>query len=117
MITQGKTHNFLGMKIHINKNKIAEILTKDKIEEVIKMIGKELKGSVSSPATKKLFIVSPATNQVSNKKSDVFHSVTAKLLFITKREKPDIETAISFLTTMVYKRDDDDWAEESSNMV
>ena len=36
------------------------------------MIGEELKGSISLSATKQIFTVSPATNQVSNEKTDVF---------------------------------------------
>ena len=45
---------------------------KDQIEKAIKILGEELKGSVSLSATKKIFTVSPATNQVSNEKSGVF---------------------------------------------
>ena len=35
--------------------------------------------------------------------------MTAKLLYIEKRTRPDIETVISFLTTRVDKSDKDDW--------
>ena len=35
--------------------------------------------------------------------------MTAKLLYLEKRARPDIETAISFLTTRVDKSDEDDW--------
>ena len=44
-----------------------------------------------------------------NKRSDIFHSVSAKLLYITKRGRPDLETLISFLTTRVSKSTEDDW--------
>ena len=65
VVDRGKTHNFLGIKIHITKNKAVEISMKDQIEEAIKMFGKELKGFVSSPATKKVSTVNPTTNQMS----------------------------------------------------
>ena len=42
-------------------------------------------------------------------KSDIFHSVTAKLLFIMKRGRPDIETAVSYLMARVSKSNMKDW--------
>ena len=47
--------------------------------------------------------------KLSKEKSDLFHSIVAKLLYITKRSRPDIETAVAFLTTRVSKSDVDDW--------
>ena len=47
--------------------------------------------------------------QLSAKKSEIFHSVTAKLLFITKRARPDIDPTIQFMSTRVSKSDVDDW--------
>ena len=84
LIIRGKTHDFLGMKIRITEDKTTEITMKDQIEEAFEMFGKELKRNGSSPATKKLTIVNPSASQRNNKKSDFIHSVTAKLLFITK---------------------------------
>ena len=109
VITRGKTFNFLGMKIKITKDKTIEMSMKDQIEEAFEMFGEKLEGSVSSPATKKLNTVDPKATQLNNKKSDIFHSVVAKLLFIVKRARPDCETAISFLTRRVSKSDEDDW--------
>jgi hypothetical protein len=39
----------------------------------------------------------------------VFHNFVAKCLFLTKRARPDIHTAVAFLTTWVKKPDKDDW--------
>eukprot|EP00980_Cylindrotheca_fusiformis_P003597 scaffold800_cov138-Cylindrotheca_fusiformis.AAC.2 len=36
-------------------------------------------------------------------------SITAKLLFVSRRARPDIQVAISFLTSRVTKADRDDW--------
>eukprot|EP00957_Ditylum_brightwellii_P126753 9661732-Ditylum_brightwellii.AAC.1 len=38
-----------------------------------------------------------------------FHTCTAKLLFLCKHARPDIQTAVSFLTTRVKNPDKDDW--------
>ena len=72
------------MKIKITKDKTIEMSMKDQIEEAFEMFGEKLEGSVSSPATKKLNTVDPKATQLNNKKSDIFHSVVAKLLFVVK---------------------------------
>ena len=38
-----------------------------------------------------------------------FHTFTAKGLFVCKRGRPDVQTAIAFLTTQVKEPDEDDW--------
>ena len=38
-----------------------------------------------------------------------FHHTVAQLLFVSTRARPDISTAISFLTTCVKQPDEDDW--------
>ena len=81
---------------------------KDQVEEAISMFGETIDGTVSSPHTKKLFDLTPA-EELDSHKSEIFHSVVAKLLFIMKRSNPDIETAVSFLMTRVSKSDVEDW--------
>ena len=49
------------------------------------------------------------SNNSNEEKSDIFHSVVAKLLYITKRARPDIETAVYYLCTCVSKSTEDDW--------
>ena len=109
VIIRGKAHDFLGMIIFITEDKTIEITMKDQVQEVFKIFREELSGSVSSPATKKLMTVNASAKQLDNEKSDIFNSVTAKLLFITKRAKPDIETVVSFLTKRVARSNEDDW--------
>jgi hypothetical protein len=38
-----------------------------------------------------------------------FHTLTAKLLFLSKRARPDLQQAVGFLTTRVKEPDEDDW--------
>jgi hypothetical protein len=41
--------------------------------------------------------------------SELFHHFTAKLLFLSKRARPDIQTTVAFLTTRVKAPDEDDY--------
>ena len=56
-----------------------------------------------------LFTVNPNAEKLDQKLSEGFHTVTAKLGYITKRARPDIETGVSFLMKRVAKSDTDDW--------
>ena len=73
---------------------------KDHIIEALDMFKEEVDGHVSSPTYRDLFDTYDETSPQLDKD---FHSVVAKLLFITKRARPDLETAISYLTTRVSK--------------
>ena len=111
VISRGNKHDLLGMKIEIDrKNKNVIIDMRDQIKEAFDTFGEDLDDTVSTPANKNLFTTydgeSPGLNE---EKSEVFHSVVAKLLFIMKRGKPDIETTISYLMTRVSKSNEKDW--------
>ena len=81
----------------------------EQLEECIEMFGEDVSALVKYLATKKLFKVSEYSKQRSDNKGELFHSVVEKLLFIMKRSRIDLETAVSLLTTRVSKSDVDDW--------
>ena len=57
----------------------------------------------ATPATSDLFDKSEQAEQLSSGKSEVFHSIVQKILYICKRGRPDIEPALSYLCTRVSK--------------
>jgi hypothetical protein len=67
----------------------------------------EVTGHAVTPAEEWLFEVRDAA-PLSNAERERFHSAVAKLLFLSKRVRPDILTAVSFLTTRVQTPDEDD---------
>ena len=107
-MTRGKKHEYLGMEI-VLKDKAFEISMKDQIDEAIEAFGEELHGTVTSPCARHLLESRDDIEQLDMRRKEIFHSVTAKLLYIEKRARPDIETAISFLTTRVDRSNEDDW--------
>ena len=82
---------------------------KEQIQDAIDSFGEEITDSVTSPNPKHLFHVNEDCASLSDDLSDIFHSVTAKLLYLEKRARPDIETAVAFLTTRVTNPTTDDW--------
>lgn len=82
---------------------------KKQLEEAINMANESLDKIVSTPANRRLFEISDNAEELDNQKSKLFHSIVAKLLYICKRSRPDLETAVSFLCTRVSKCDIEDW--------
>ena len=108
-VDEGDSFNFLGMNITITPDKNINIEMKDQISEAVDWFGEQITEKPVTPANKNLFSTAKNSKQLDDQKSEIFHSVVAKMLYITKRARPDIETSVSYLCTRVSKSTDDDW--------
>ena len=79
------------MKIITNrKDKNVTIDMRDQLQAAFDMFGEELDETVVSPARKDIFSTYDGLcEELDDAKSELFHSVTAKLLFIMKRGRRD----------------------------
>jgi KUP system potassium uptake protein len=109
-VTRGKVHVFLGMKITYLENGTAQILTSEYIKEAIVDFGEKLKGSATSPARRDLFEINEESKELGSGKRETFHSVVAKLLYVAKRGRLDVELPIAFLCTRVTCSTEQDWS-------
>ena len=111
--SRGDKHKLLGMNIEIDrKRKVLKVDMKELLSEAItkfEVSGEIINSTVPHPATGMLMTVNPDAVLLSEEKANIFHSVTATLLHVTKRTRPDLETSIGFLTKRVSKPDEDDW--------
>jgi len=78
------------------------------IEDIIKDY--EVTGRAASPASSDLFVVNADSEQLNADGREEFHSRVAKLLYLAKRARPDLLTAVSFLATRVSQPTGQDWA-------
>ena len=87
-VTRGKMHNFLGMNIHINDEKNVEIEMKKQLEEAVEAFeiaeGESVTESVTSPASRHLRESNDDYEKLTTVKSEVIHSIVAKMLYIMK---------------------------------
>ena len=101
VFTRGKAHNFLGMNIHINNEKDIEIEMNDQLIVAVATFeaakGECVTEAVTSPAQKHLRDTNDDCEKLTGIKHEVFHSVVGKILYIMKRARPDLETAVSYL--------------------
>jgi uncharacterized protein Yka (UPF0111/DUF47 family) len=105
-IQRGKILDYLGMEFDYSVDGVVKISMKNMIEELLDEL--EVDGIASSPAANYLFKVTEDLPPLSSYDRELFHSTIAKLLYMSKRARPDILTAISFLTTRTINPTEED---------
>ena len=108
-IWRGKTHDYLGMVLDFtNPGKVA-IRMEDYIRNMLTELPEDMEGVATTPAAKHLFKVNDTPTYLSEEEAMFFHHNVAKLLFLCKHARPDIQTAVAFLSTRVKQPDCDDY--------
>ena len=88
---------FLGMDITFNDNDgTVTILMKKYLEEAIADSGMEASKVAPTPAKKDLFTVDNGSELLDKRQGEIFHSIVAKLLYVSKRACTDAQLAIAF---------------------
>ena len=107
--TRKKIHDYVGMTIDYTEDGRVKFSMFDYLEEIIQGLPPEFIGTSQTPAADHLFTVDEDGEKLGEEQSDRFHHYVAKLLFMAKRTRPDIGTAIAFLCTRVKEPDVHDW--------
>ena len=108
--TRGKQHDYLGMMIDYSTAGEVRFTMTDYIFETLEDLPKEMShGEAATPAADHLFNIAENGVRLDSERAKIFHQLTAKLLFLSKRARPDIQLAVAFLCTRVKEPDEDDW--------
>ena len=99
--------DYLGMDLDYSNPGVVKISMQGLTDQVLEDI--PVTKTVRTPATVDLFSVNDESKELEKEKKEKFHSVVAKLLYMAKRARPDILTAVAFLTTRVQLATEQDW--------
>ena len=94
----GEHHDYLGCRFDFTKQGKVIITMKKYIEDIIKFYGVNKKAT--TPATVNILNIDKGI-PLSNEHAERFHSAVARLLYLSKRVRPDIQFAVTFLCTRV----------------
>ena len=110
-VKRGKVFDdYLGMKMDFSQPGKVLFSMEDSISRVVDETPDELlKGPCSTPAANHLFHIDEKAELLSSDDAEKYHHLKAMILYLGKKTRPDIQTAISFLTTMVQQPTVDDW--------
>ena len=100
-ITRGKIHDYIGMSIEYDNANSVQITMIDYIKSMLGELPPDMDGESATPAASHLFDVSETPVMLTEEKGQLFYHNVAKLLFLCKRARPDIQTAVAFLCTRV----------------
>ena len=84
---RGKKHVFIGMGIEFIGDGKVNTLMKEYLEESIVDFGEDLGKKANTPAKGNLFTIDEDSEDLDGEKSERFHHIVLKLLFVSKRAR------------------------------
>ena len=111
-VSRGKVHDYLGMDLDYSGHRNVKVSMIKYLKKIFVAFPEEITTTADTPAAVHLFKVrSPedGAKLLPEEQAQAFHHSVAQLLFMSMRARPDIQTAVSFLTQRVRVPDEDDW--------
>jgi len=101
---------------YVDEIVVADDMVLTKLSDGFSAVKKKSNIARTSTAPDDLFVVNEDAEKLSEEGATAFHNLVAKTLYVSKRARPDVSTAIAFLTTRVRAPDVDDWRKLSHLM-
>jgi hypothetical protein len=105
----GEVHEYLGMTIDYSEDGKVKFTMYNYLEDILAEAPDDMNGKAANPASDHLFKVNEECDKLNPETNDFFHRTVARLLFASKRARPDLQTAMAFLCTRVTSSDNDDY--------
>ena len=109
VLNRGNKHTFVGMDIEITDNDKIKVLMDQYIKECLEVYVMPNIKTKKTPGAHDLFEIDSKSDRLNKEQSELFHHIVAKLLYVAKRARLDIEPSTSFLCTRVSKSTKQDW--------
>ena len=109
IVNIGNEYTYFGMNLINNTDSSVTVDMANYFEEAINEFGKDCNRKINNSVAIHLFEMTDNQVKLDNDKKTLFHCIVAKLLFMGKQERPDIQVVVAFLTRRVTKPDQDDW--------
>jgi len=81
----------------------------DYVEGTLDEVPWDVDGTAVAPAANHLLSVNKDAKKLDDEKANIFHQLMAKILYLCKWARPDLQPTVSFLTMQVTQPDVDDW--------
>ena len=110
-VSRGKVHDYLGMDLDYSGHKNVKISMIKYLKKIFEDFPEEITKFAETPAGEHLFKVASEdmAKLLPEEQARAFHHAVAQLLFLCMRARPDIQTAVAFLTKRVRAPDEHDW--------
>ena len=108
-VRRGKIHDYLGMTLDFSNPGKFIVDMEAYLDEMLTDLPEDMGGVATTPAADHLFKVRDSAPKLNEERAELFHRVTAQMLFVAQRGRPNLRTATSFLTKRVQNPDEDDY--------
>ena len=105
----GKKHMYLGMDTELTERGTVKVSMTGYIEDFVDDFLEEFTTPVVNPAAEHLFKINTSGKALREEQAILLHRLIENLIFVSKRDRPDIRPTIEFLTTRVQDPDEYDW--------
>jgi hypothetical protein len=108
-ITRGKVHDYLGMTLEYSEKVKVKRKMLDYVDKMLTDLPDDMDGESPSPASNHFLTVNDDHIKVDENKAQFFHTYVVNTMFLCKRARQDVQTAVNFLSTRVKSCDEDDY--------
>ena len=97
------------MTINYSKDGKVKFLMCDYVDGVLSGAPPEMDGVAITPSASNLFTICKDAEKLDDEHAEVYHHISAQLLYLCQHAHPNLQTTVAFLTTRVMQPDIDDW--------
>jgi len=100
-VNRGDVHDYLGMDLDYSKKGVLQVSMIKYLKKIFDDFPELITSIAATPAGENLFKVRDEADRkvIPEEQARIFHHTVAQLLFLSGRARPDIKTAVKFLTT------------------
>ena len=106
-VQRGRKLNYLGMTFDFTQIGKCKVNMTGYVNDLLTFC-ERIEGTARTPAAENLFKIDKQSIVLEEQDREFYHSVAAKLLYLGKRVRPDILTAVSFLVKRVQEPTEED---------
>ena len=107
--TRGREHDYLAMLLRVTEDGKVIIDMTEYVMKMVKDFPDELRDGIILPWTERLFKVDDHSPTLETEHAKTMYSFVMKAMFVCKRARPDVQTAVTFLATRVKSPTDQDY--------
>jgi hypothetical protein len=109
-VTRGKVHEYLGMTIDFRVKSEVRFSQYDFLKKLLNSLPDSMAtGKKNTAAPEYLFKTTDSSCPLDNDRKEMFHTITAKTLWLSQRTRTDVQLAVGFCCTRIQEPDEHDW--------
>ena len=108
-VSTGKQHNYLGMQLDYTQAGVVVFFMESYIDMMLNDAPDTISRTATTCTASHLFKINDNPIPLSSSEKEIFVHLTMQGLYLSQHARPDIRTAISFLSSRLRDPDQDDY--------